>query len=219
MTNAAEPRPDETHLPGGTIGRPRTFDDRTGSWTRTAESGLAHVPDSELKRTSLRWADGWYLVTSSPGENTATWRRGPFVECAKAEDALLNLAAGIAEEETGTGGEPTSDTTPRPEGGETDNTEDIHAFDHLDLPNTTYERVAQICNEGQAKRLYDACQRWLREVTRHGNDPDGRNRVPTPAHCENLGLGASGSSSPAQARQTHDDMLAAAREYENWLEI
>ena len=218
MMNAAERRPDETHLPGGTIGRPRTFNDRTTSWTRTAESGVEHVPDCKLERTSLRWADGWYLVTSAPGASTATWRRGPFVECANAEDALLNLAGSISDGPSDTQANPTPDTAPGPDGRNPNSIEDLDFLDHVDLPNSTYERVAQICNEGQAKRLYDACGRWLREVERQKSASGGPDSPPTAPHCEDMGLGASGVNSPAEARRAHDDMPAAARAYDVWLQ-
>ena len=211
MTTRADDKNDndnQTALPGGLIGPAEPWNEEASTWRRPAGDGPPHVPDTALERTSLRWADGWYVVTSAPGDGPAMWRRGPFTECAKAENTLL-LIAGIPADDRPPAGMPTTDAqTPPPGGGASiaDPPPEL-LLDTGELTDRIYDRAEQICDEGQANRLYHACRRWIREVEKRPGTAD---------HRENKNLGASGDDSPAEVKKAHDEVLAHARAYEIW---
>ena len=203
-------------LPGGAIGPGDPNGDKTRTWTRSDPDAAPHQPDDKLERTAVRWADGWYVVTADPETAEATWRRGPFAECAQAESTLLKLADSANAPPAGA--EPTERAEAPKDGAsltgtadEPDEFETPH-----DLPNSVYDRAEQLCNEGHAKRLYDACTRWqlLAEQARAGRAATSGE----PEHCEDAALGASGDASPADVREVRELVLKAAREYDQWLE-
>ena len=214
MSQSDDPEAGDESLPGGAIGPAETNADGTRTWTRASTDGAPHQPDEKLDRTAVRWTDGWYLVTADPATGEATWRQGPFTDCGSAESALLKLADSAntpthakAHEQADA---PTNGAT------ETPSTDDPDGFDTPhDLPDSVYDRAEQICNEGQAKRLYDAFTRWqaLAEQTK----AERADKTADAEHCENTALGASGDASPAEVRQAHDLVLEAARSYDHWL--
>ena len=211
MNDSNDPETGDESLPGGAVGPAEDNADRTRTWT----NGAGHRPDDKLERTALRWADGWYVVTADPTTGEATWRRGPFTDCGSAESALLKLSAGAfapANSEPHEQGEqPADGATQTPIADDPDGFDTPH-----DLPDTVYDRAEQICNEGQAKRLYDAFTRWHTLAEQAKAERADKNA--DAEHCENTALGASGDASPADVREAHDLVLKAARSYDHWLQ-